>query len=177
MKPFYAASPRAQLAALVQSAGKLRSQHGDWKIPYGSIHRAQRRENSADLLDLPFDDRRPSLPSVGGHGPMGVILTQYYSPTLYIPYIKELKNKYGLIGATYLGVYEFGDRVEGATVLHFGQSGDPTSGTSLIRQSSWPSGSSNGAVLLDDIRRTPACLPASGGALRHVRRNGKDATE
>ena len=127
MQPPYAGDSRAQFRALVQAAGNLRLHHGDWKVPWGSIHRAQRSPDTADLLDLPFEDARPSLPSLGGHGPMGVILTQYYSPPLYIPFIKNLKKKYGLIGATYMGVYEFGDRVEAATVLHFGQSGDPKS--------------------------------------------------
>jgi hypothetical protein len=56
---------------------------------------------------------------------MGVIFTQYYSVS--IPLLRPLKHKYGLIGATYMGVYEFGDRVEGATVLHFGQCGNPES--------------------------------------------------
>ena len=27
--------------------------------------------------------------------------------------VKTLKKQYGLIGATYMGVYEFGDRIEG----------------------------------------------------------------
>jgi len=127
MKPRYAADVEAQFAALVGAAASLRIQYGDWKVAWGAIHRAQRRPNSADLLEFPFDDSVPSLPSLGGHGPMGVILTQYYSPALYIPLVKELKNQYGLIGATYMGVYEFGDRISGATVLHFGQSGDPQS--------------------------------------------------
>jgi acyl-homoserine-lactone acylase len=127
MKPQYAADTVAQFRALATAATKLQWSHRDWKIPWGNLHRAQRRENSADLLELPFDDQRPSLASVGGHGPMGVIFTQYYSPPIYIPFKKTLKKKYGLIGATYMGVYEFGDRVEGATVLHFGQSGNPAS--------------------------------------------------
>jgi penicillin amidase len=127
MLPRYAHDSRAQLGALVHAAGKLRYWHGDWKVPWGTIHRAQRSPNVGDLLELPFDDRLPSLTSLGGHGPMGVVLTQYYSPPLYIPFIKDLKKKYGLIGATYMAVYEFGDRVEGSTVLHFGQSGDPKS--------------------------------------------------
>jgi acyl-homoserine-lactone acylase len=112
---------------LVKAAGSLRSQYGDWKVPWGAVHRAQRQENVADLLDLPFDDGQHSLPSLGGHGPMGVIFTQYYSPPLHIPFFKELKNQYGLIGATYMGVFEFGDRVTGATVLHFGQNGNAQS--------------------------------------------------
>jgi penicillin amidase len=127
MLPEYQGNLPAQFNALVRAAAKLKLQYGDWRVAWGQIHRAQRRENSADLLELPFDDRRPSLPSVGGHGPMGVIFTQYYSPYLDIPFVKQLKNQYGLIGATYMGVFEFGDRVEGATVLHFGESGDPNS--------------------------------------------------
>jgi penicillin amidase len=128
MLPQYAGDVRAQFRALTLAAGKLRRDHGDWKVPWGEIHRAQRHEKSADLLEFPFADHLPSLPSLGGHGPMGVIFTQYYSPSpLYIPFIKDLKKQYGLIGATYMGVFEFGERVEGATVLHFGQSGDPQS--------------------------------------------------
>jgi acyl-homoserine-lactone acylase len=127
MLPEYQGNSPAQFNALVRAAAKLKLQYGDWRVEWGQIHRAQRRENSADLLELPFDDRRPSLPSLGGHGPMGVIFTQYYSPYLDIPFLKQLKNQYGLIGATYMGVFEFGDRVEGATVLHFGESGDPHS--------------------------------------------------
>jgi hypothetical protein len=58
---------------------------------------------------------------------MGVIFTQYYTPVLRIPFIREIKQRYGLIGATYLAVYEFGDKVRGATTMNFGQSGDPKS--------------------------------------------------
>jgi acyl-homoserine lactone acylase PvdQ len=127
MKPQYAADTTAQFKALADAATTLKFRHGDWKVPWGTVHRAQRSANSADLLELPFDDKRLSLASVGGHGPMGVIFTQYYSPPIYIPFKKSLKKSYGLIGATYMGVYEFGERIEGATVLHFGESGDPQS--------------------------------------------------
>jgi penicillin amidase len=127
MKPHYAADDAAQFSALVKAAAGLRSTYGDWKMPYGDVYRAQRKENVGDLLELPYDDARPSLPNVGGHGPMGVVFTQYYSPSMKIPFVKTLKNRYGLIGATYMGVFEFGEKVEGHTVLHFGQSGDPRS--------------------------------------------------
>ena len=126
MKPTYADNASAQFTALVLAAGKLRSQFGDWKVPWGDVHRAQR---SARMWPTCWTSRSTTAGRVSrrsaGHGPMGVILTQYYSPPLYIPFLKNLKHKYGLIGATYMGVYEFGDRIEGATVLHFGQSGDP----------------------------------------------------
>lgn len=127
MKPRYADNKVAQFQALATAASRLRASFGDWRVAWGDVHRAQRRDKTADLLDLPFDDSAASLPCVGGHGPMGVVFTQYYSPPLYIPFVKSLKKHYGLIGATYMGVFEFGDRIRGATVLQFGQSGDPDS--------------------------------------------------
>jgi acyl-homoserine lactone acylase PvdQ len=58
---------------------------------------------------------------------MGVIFTQYYSPSMAIPFGQSRKMRYGMIGATYLAVYEFGDKIRGATALNFGVSGDPKS--------------------------------------------------
>jgi hypothetical protein len=80
-----------------------------------------------DLLSLPFDDKRPSLPCLGAPGQMGVIFTQYYSPSLHIPFVRTLTKRYGLVGATYMAVYEFGDRVRGASLVNFGASGDAQS--------------------------------------------------
>jgi acyl-homoserine lactone acylase PvdQ len=58
---------------------------------------------------------------------MGIIFTQYYSPSLRVPFFRTLKNRYALIGPAYLAVYEFGEQVRGASSLNFGASGDPTS--------------------------------------------------
>jgi hypothetical protein len=58
---------------------------------------------------------------------MGVIFTQYYTPTIRIPFVKTVAKHYGVVGYTYMGVFEFGDRVRGATLVQFGSSGDPTS--------------------------------------------------
>jgi hypothetical protein len=58
---------------------------------------------------------------------MGVIFTQYYSPSVRIPFLRNLKQRYALVGASYLAVYEFGPQVRGATLLNFGESGDPGS--------------------------------------------------
>lgn len=113
--------------ALVKAAGDLRSMHGDWRVPFGETHRIQRHADVADLVNVPFDDRLPSLPCAGTHGPMGVIFTQYYTPTIRIPFVKTVSKHYGLIGYTYAGVFEFGERVQGATLVQFGASGDPRS--------------------------------------------------
>lgn len=113
--------------ALIKAAGDLQSMHGDWRVPFGETHRIQRHANVADLVNVPFDDRLPSLPCAGTHGPMGVIFTQYYTPTIRIPFVKTVSKHYGLIGYTYAGVFEFGERVQGATLVQFGASGDPSS--------------------------------------------------
>ena len=113
--------------AIIQAAADVQSAHGDWQVAWGKVHRIQRHANVADLVDVPFDDGLPSLPSAGTHGPMGVIFTQYYTPTIHIPFVKTVSKHYGVIGYTYVGVFEFGDRVRGATLLQFGASGNPAS--------------------------------------------------
>jgi acyl-homoserine-lactone acylase len=113
--------------ALSQAASTLRAMHGDWRVPWGEIHRSQRHADVAELMDVPFDDAQPSLPLVGGHGPMGIVFTQYYTPSIKIPFIRSQPKRYGIVGATYLGVFEFGPRIRGATLLQYGASGDPQS--------------------------------------------------
>jgi len=113
--------------ALVRAATSLHSAYGDWRVAWGDIHRIQRRPDVADLLNVPFDDELPSLPSLGSHGPMGMIFTQYYTPTVHIPFVKHQAKHYGVVGYTYVGVFEFGDRFQGATLVQFGASGDPNS--------------------------------------------------
>ena len=58
---------------------------------------------------------------------MGVVFTQYYTPAIQIPFVKSIKKHYGVVGLTYLGVFEFGDKVRGGTLVQFGASGDPHS--------------------------------------------------
>jgi penicillin amidase len=80
-----------------------------------------------DLYDLTFSDSEPSLPCLGAPGPLGVVFTQYYSPPIKIPFVKTLTKRYGLVGDSYVAVYEFGPKVRSSTVINFGQSGDPKS--------------------------------------------------
>ncbi|HEV3005294.1 MAG TPA: penicillin acylase family protein, partial [Pirellulales bacterium] len=123
----FVADVPARFKALVRAAAALRAVYGDWRVPWGDIHRIQRHADVADLLKVPFDDDLPSLPSLGSHGPMGVVFTQYYTPTIHLPFVKRVAKHYGLIGYTYVGVFEFGERVRGATLVQFGGSGDPSS--------------------------------------------------
>jgi len=123
----YITNVAEQFRALLSAAEDLRRIHGDWRVPFGSVHRIQRHRHVAELLRVPFDDHLQSLPSLGGHGPMGVIFTQYYTPSIYIPLLRTTRKRYGVLGATYLAVYEFGPKIRGSSVLQFGSSSNPDS--------------------------------------------------
>ena len=128
LKDRFVDNPELQFETLMLSASQLNKMHGSWKVPYGDVHRSQRVPYTADLLQLHFDDNQPSLPNVGAHGPMGVINTEYYTPSIHIPFVMSQKKRYGVVGATYLGVYEFGkDGIRSSSLVHFGQNGNPES--------------------------------------------------
>lgn len=121
----------AQLDALVKSAKKLEKAHGTWKVAWGDVNRLQRHANVtlASVIDLgriPFDDEQPSLPSAGLHGPAGVAFTMYFTP-LNVPLLFDRKKHYAVVGASYISAVEFGDRINGRSLLQYGSSGDPDS--------------------------------------------------
>jgi acyl-homoserine lactone acylase PvdQ len=125
--PQFVESPEKEFAALHLAASKLAATYGDWRVRWSDVYRMQRHPQVVDVLSLPFEDQSPSLPSVAGPGPMGVIFTQYYTPTIRIPFVRTLNKRYGIVGTAYLAVYEFGDQVRGASALNFGVSGHPDS--------------------------------------------------
>ncbi len=127
LKPLYEKSMPARFRALQRAANRLESLYGDWQTPWGDIHRIQRQPQVADLLAVTFSDVEPSLPCLGGHGPMGAIFTQYYTPLNRLPWWLTLRKRYGLLGTSYLAVYEFGPKVRGASLVPFGASGQPDS--------------------------------------------------
>jgi acyl-homoserine lactone acylase PvdQ len=118
----------SRLKALVHAAETLEALHGTWKVPYDDLYRIQRPVQVADLVDARFDDKAASLPSLGGHGPMGVVFTQYYTPSVAIPFVYSQRRRYGVVGASYLAAWEFGPAgVRGASLVPLGASGDPRS--------------------------------------------------
>jgi acyl-homoserine-lactone acylase len=118
----------AQLKALIRAAETLESLHGDWRVPFGEVFRLQRPSHVADLVDLRFNDRKPSLPCTGGHGPMGVAFTQYYTPSIVAPLVISQRRRYGVAGVSYMAAWEFDPTgVRGASLVPFGTSGDPRS--------------------------------------------------
>lgn len=128
MRERYFGQPAKQLEALARAAERLEGMHGDWRVAYGQLYRCQRINRLADLVDARFDDEALSLPALGGHGPMGSVFTQYYTPSLEIPWVISQRHRYGLVGTSYLAAYHFTpDGVVGRSVVPFGTSGDPTS--------------------------------------------------
>ncbi len=122
LKPEMVGNETAQLKALVQAGQILQAFYGDWKVKWGDVSRMQRHANYADAAMIPFSDKEPSLPCAGCPGPLGVVFNTYY-----VPPTAERKKQYGAVGGSFIGVYEFGDKVNAATILQFGQSSDPKS--------------------------------------------------
>ncbi len=127
LKPQYVDSMEARFKALLRAATKLNGLFGDWKVPYGEINVIQRHSDVADMVKIPFSDDEPSIPCAGVPGPLGVVFTQYYTPSINIPFVRETKKHYGVVGLTYMAVFEFGDKVTGGSTLNFGSSSDPES--------------------------------------------------
>ena len=99
---------------------------------------------------------------------MGVIFTQYYMPSLKIPFIKTIRNRYALVGPTYLAAYEFGPKFRGATVSVFGASGDPSIRPTFRTRRRWLADGRLKDELFEwaaDRRRARPrnIIPASGG--------------
>jgi penicillin amidase len=125
--PQYVDHPERQFEALSTAARKLTSRHGTWQVPWAELFRSQRQLHLSDLTEIAFDDKKPSLPTLAAPGPLGVVFTQYYSPSINIPFVLSMNKRYGLVGTSYLAVYEFGPKIRSASVLNYGQSGEPNS--------------------------------------------------
>jgi acyl-homoserine-lactone acylase len=128
MRPQFEGNEAAQFGALIHAAETLESLHGSWQVPYADVYRSQRVSRVADLTDVRFDDDATSLPNLGGHGPMGVAFTEYYSPSVVVPLVVSQRKRYGVVGTSYLAAWEFRpEGVRGASLVPFGASGDALS--------------------------------------------------
>lgn len=120
LKPEFVNDVEARFRALITAADRLRERYGEWRIPYGAIHRIQRAPSDAVV----FSDVLPSLPIAGVRGPLGIAFTIYHTPPTDQP---NQNLQYARTGASYMAVYEFGPRTKGASYLHYGQSHNPDS--------------------------------------------------
>ena len=58
---------------------------------------------------------------------MGIVLTQYYTPSIHVPFVFSQKRRYGVVCTTYLAAYEFGPKIQSQSLTHFGASSDQDS--------------------------------------------------
>jgi penicillin amidase len=107
-----------QLAALTDVINELQRDFGTWKVAWGELTRLQRIDESKDEQ---FQDSRSSLAVSAVNGNDGAVFTLYAAP------IPGQKRRYGVAGATYVSVVEFGPKVRALSVHTFGASGDPRS--------------------------------------------------
>jgi len=121
-------NPDLKFRALIDAATKLQGTFGDWKLSWGEVHRMQRHPDVAAFLLIPFDDKKPSVPCAAVPGTLGAVFTNFYTPSINIPFVKEMKKNYGVVGTSYLATFEFTpEGVRGATLTQFGASSDPDS--------------------------------------------------
>jgi acyl-homoserine-lactone acylase len=104
--------------ALVDAIKTLEKDFGTWRVGWGEINRLQRYDEAADES---FSDSRRSVPIPGVSGRDGAVFTFYAEPR------KGMKRRYGVAGATYISVVEFGPQVRALSIHTFGSSGDPKS--------------------------------------------------
>ena len=104
--------------ALTEVIESLQRDFGTWKVKWGELSRLQRFDESKQEE---FQDSRPSLAVSGVNGNDGAVFTFYAAP------IRGQKRRYGVAGASYVSVVEFGPRVRALSIHTFGASGDPNS--------------------------------------------------
>jgi acyl-homoserine lactone acylase PvdQ len=109
---------RDTLTALNSALDALQRDFGTWRVPWGEFSRLQRIDESKGEK---FDDSRSSLAVAGVSGKDGAVFTVYAAPA------RGQKRRYGVAGASYISVVEFGPHVRALSVHTFGASGDPKS--------------------------------------------------
>ena len=110
------------LSLLATALDSLEGRWGTWRLPWGEVARLQRiDERNAAIGQIPFSDDAPSLPTPALDGRLGAIFTMY--PAAF----PGRKHLYGMAGASYVSVVEFGPQTRALAVHTFGTSGDPSS--------------------------------------------------
>jgi len=112
------ASAEQLLQSLQAATGRLQTDFGSWKIPWGTINRFQRL--TGDIVQT-FSDAAPSIP-VGFTSAVWGSLASFGAR----PY-PGTKKWYGTSGNSFVAVVEFGKRVRAMAVTAGGESGHPMS--------------------------------------------------
>ncbi|HXI21088.1 MAG TPA: penicillin acylase family protein, partial [Gemmatimonadales bacterium] len=112
-------APGSAAAALDSALASLAQDWGTWQVPWGQVNRLER---VGDLTGpLPFADSVSSVAVPGIPGAEGAVFTFY---TRSAP---GQRRRFGVAGASYVSVVEFGPTVRGLAVHVLGESGDPAS--------------------------------------------------
>ena len=111
------------VAVLATALDSMDARWGTWRTPWGEVTRLQRVDDLAMAPGEPppFRDDAPSLPVPAVDGRLGAIFTMY--PASF----PGRRHLYGVAGASYVSVVEFGPQVRSLAVHTFGASGDPSS--------------------------------------------------
>lgn len=111
-------SATQMLNALRQAAETLRTDFGDWRVPWGEINRYQRL--TGDLVQ-DFDDDAPSIPVPFASSRWGALSS--FGARTY----PGTRRMYGTSGNSFVAAVEFGDRVRARAITVGGLSNDPDS--------------------------------------------------
>ncbi|MBT8336189.1 MAG: penicillin acylase family protein [Gemmatimonadetes bacterium] len=109
---------RPWIAALDRALGMLVDEWGTVEVPWGSVNRHQRPLPGAPVR---LDPGRESLAVGGAPGGLGSAFTFYGGPA------GQPGPRLGAGGNSFVKVIEFGPTPRAASVLNYGQSGDPAS--------------------------------------------------
>ena len=111
--------PISQSAALDSALARLTRTWGTWQVPWGRVTRLQRIDDLDSRANFGGDGSGVAVPAVPGQ--FGAIFTMYTTPG------KDRRANYGVAGASYVSVVEFGWPVRARAVHVFGASGHPGS--------------------------------------------------
>ncbi|HVF46900.1 MAG TPA: penicillin acylase family protein [Pyrinomonadaceae bacterium] len=106
----------AKVDALAEVLKTLAADFGKWQVGWGEINRLQRYDES---VESSFTDNRPSVSVPGFGGRDGAVFTFIGVP------MPRQKRRYGVAGASYISVVEFGPKPRAFSIHTFGASGDP----------------------------------------------------
>ncbi len=112
------ASPAQRLAALDEAIARLKTDFGDWRVPWGQINRYQRNDGA---ITQTFDDHRPSVAIPFASARWGSLAS--FGAARY----PGTARFYGTSGNSFVAAVEFGRHVTARAISIGGESNDPAS--------------------------------------------------
>ena len=109
---------RSYISALAGALRQLEQRWGTTEVPWGRINRHQRPLPGAPVV---LDTTRRSLAVGGAHGELGSVFTFASGP------VGQAGPRLGRGGNSFVKVIAFGPTLRAASILNYGQSGDPAS--------------------------------------------------